>query len=170
MYIDWDECMCMECIYSCHIFVWFASKNKGNFAKIFCTDLYYVTWCVGWIVKRTGRFLIGRSITSTTLNNESCCTTTWTRTTSRTWNVSTGATKLGTKVRHVAGWGYNGQKDDYADIESSDDEDTAYDQTTRVGRQVDTGPILDRVVSQLPYFFYIKLHTNTFCIWGLYFS
>ena len=43
-------------------------------------------------------------------------------------------------------------EDDYADIESSDDEDTAYDQTTRVGRQVEVGPILDRVVSQLPYF------------------
>ena len=43
-------------------------------------------------------------------------------------------------------------EDDYADIESSDDEDTAYDQTTRVGRQVEAGPILDRVVSQLPYF------------------
>ena len=36
--------------------------------------------------------------------------------------------------------------------ESSDDEDTAYDQSTRVGRQVEAGPILDRVVSQLPYF------------------
>ena len=43
-------------------------------------------------------------------------------------------------------------EDDYADIESSDDEDTAYDQTTRVGRQVEAGPILDRVVSQLLYF------------------
>ena len=43
-------------------------------------------------------------------------------------------------------------EDDYADIESSDDEDTAYDQITRVGRQVEAGPILDRVVSQLPYF------------------
>ena len=29
-------------------------------------------------------------------------------------------------------------EDDYADIESSDDEDTAYDQATRVGRQVET--------------------------------
>ena len=37
-------------------------------------------------------------------------------------------------------------EDDYADIESSD-EDTAYDQTTHVGRQVEVGPILDRVVS-----------------------
>ena len=43
-------------------------------------------------------------------------------------------------------------EDDYANIESSDDEDTTYDQTTRVGRQVEAGPILDRVVSQLPYF------------------
>ena len=41
---------------------------------------------------------------------------------------------------------------DYADIESSDDEDMAYDQSTRAGRQVEVGPILDRVVSQLPYF------------------
>ena len=40
----------------------------------------------------------------------------------------------------------------YADIESSDDEDTAYDQSTCAGRQVEAGPILDRVVSQLPYF------------------
>ena len=43
-------------------------------------------------------------------------------------------------------------EDDYADIESSDDEDTAHNQTTHVGRQVEAGPILDRVVSQLPYF------------------
>ena len=43
-------------------------------------------------------------------------------------------------------------EDDYADIESSDDEDTMYDQSTHVGRQVEVGPILDRVVSQLAYF------------------
>ena len=43
-------------------------------------------------------------------------------------------------------------EDDYANIESSDDEDTAYDQSTRAGRQVEAGPILDRVVSQLSYF------------------
>ena len=43
-------------------------------------------------------------------------------------------------------------EDDYADIESSDDEYTTYDQSTRAGRQVEAGPILDRVVSQLPYF------------------
>ena len=42
-------------------------------------------------------------------------------------------------------------KDDYANIESSDDEDT-YDQSTHAGRQVEAGPILDIVVSQLPYF------------------
>ena len=41
---------------------------------------------------------------------------------------------------------------DYADIESFDDEDTTYDRSTRAGRQVEAGPILDRVVSQLPYF------------------
>ena len=43
-------------------------------------------------------------------------------------------------------------EDDYADIESSDDEDTAYGQPTRARRQVEAGPILDKVVSQLPYF------------------
>ena len=43
-------------------------------------------------------------------------------------------------------------EDDYADIESSDDEDMVYDQSTRAGRQVEAGPILDRLVSQLPYF------------------
>ena len=43
-------------------------------------------------------------------------------------------------------------EDDYANIESSDDEDTAYDQSTHAGRQVEAGPILDRVVSQLTYF------------------
>ena len=37
-------------------------------------------------------------------------------------------------------------------IESSDNEDTTYDRSTRAGRQVEAGPILDRVVSQLPYF------------------
>ena len=43
-------------------------------------------------------------------------------------------------------------EDDYTDIESSNDEDTAYDQLTHVGRQVEVGLILDRVISQLPYF------------------
>ena len=33
-------------------------------------------------------------------------------------------------------------EDDNVDIESSDDENTAYDQTTRVGRLVEAGPIL----------------------------
>jgi hypothetical protein len=37
--------------------------------------------------------------------------------------------------------------DDYADIDSSDDEDTEYDQSTRLGTQVEVAPILDRVVS-----------------------
>uniref|UniRef100_K3YE39 Aminotransferase-like plant mobile domain-containing protein n=1 Tax=Setaria italica TaxID=4555 RepID=K3YE39_SETIT len=36
-------------------------------------------------------------------------------------------------------------QDDYTDIQSSDDEDTVYDQSTRAGRQVETGPILDRM-------------------------
>ena len=35
---------------------------------------------------------------------------------------------------------------DYSDIDSSDDEETAYDQSTIVGRQVEATPILDRVV------------------------
>jgi hypothetical protein len=39
---------------------------------------------------------------------------------------------------------------DYADIESYEDEDTVYDHTTHVGRQVEAGPILDRVVCHLP--------------------
>ena len=43
-------------------------------------------------------------------------------------------------------------EDYYADIESSDDENTTYDQSTREVRQVEAGSILDRVVSQLPYF------------------
>jgi hypothetical protein len=44
-------------------------------------------------------------------------------------------------------------QDDYADIESSEDEDTAYNHSTRVGRQVGAGPILDRVVCHLLYFY-----------------
>ena len=43
-------------------------------------------------------------------------------------------------------------EDDYADIKFSDDEDTPYNQSTRVERQMEVEPILDRVVSQLPYF------------------
>jgi hypothetical protein len=39
---------------------------------------------------------------------------------------------------------------DYTDIESSEDEDTTYDRTTRVGRRVEAEPILDRVVCHLP--------------------
>jgi hypothetical protein len=35
---------------------------------------------------------------------------------------------------------------DYADIESSDDEQTSYDLATRAGTQVESAPILDRVV------------------------
>jgi hypothetical protein len=37
--------------------------------------------------------------------------------------------------------------DHYADIDSSSDEDTEYDQTTRLGSQVEAAPILDRVVN-----------------------
>ena len=38
-------------------------------------------------------------------------------------------------------------EDDYANIESSDDEDTAYGESIRAGRQVEAGPILDIVIS-----------------------
>ena len=51
--------------------------------------------------------------------------------------------------------------DDFTDIESSNDEDTSYDQATCAGRQVEASPILDRVVSQLSYFSmlsYILIH------------
>jgi hypothetical protein len=37
--------------------------------------------------------------------------------------------------------------DDYADIDSSDNEETEYDLSTRLGTQVEAAPILDRVVS-----------------------
>jgi hypothetical protein len=37
--------------------------------------------------------------------------------------------------------------EDYADIDSSDDEETEYDLSTRLGTQVEAAPILDRVVS-----------------------
>ena len=37
-------------------------------------------------------------------------------------------------------------EDDYANIESSDDEDTSYDLATRAGMQMEAAPILDRVV------------------------
>ncbi|XP_012702784.1 serine/threonine-protein phosphatase 7 long form homolog isoform X1 [Setaria italica] len=46
-----------------------------------------------------------------------------------------------TRHRLRAAW----TEDDYADIHSSDDEDTVYDQSTRAGRQVEAGPILDRM-------------------------
>ena len=35
---------------------------------------------------------------------------------------------------------------DYADIESSEDEDTVYDRSTREGRVVEAGPMFDREV------------------------
>jgi hypothetical protein len=38
---------------------------------------------------------------------------------------------------------------DYADIRSSEDEDTAYDRATRGGTQVEAAPVLDRVVSNV---------------------
>uniref|UniRef100_K4A0S3 Aminotransferase-like plant mobile domain-containing protein n=1 Tax=Setaria italica TaxID=4555 RepID=K4A0S3_SETIT len=50
-------------------------------------------------------------------------------------------TNSATRHRLKAAW----TEDDYADIHSSDDEDTVYDQSTRAGRQVEVGPILDRM-------------------------
>jgi hypothetical protein len=41
---------------------------------------------------------------------------------------------------------------DCANIESPKDEDMTYDWTTRVGRQVEAGPVLDRVVHHLDFF------------------
>jgi len=38
---------------------------------------------------------------------------------------------------------------DYADIESSEDEDTMYDRSTREGRVVEDGPMFDRVGNSL---------------------
>ena len=35
---------------------------------------------------------------------------------------------------------------DYADIDSTDDEGTTYDEATRLGTQVEVAPVLDRVV------------------------
>ena len=35
---------------------------------------------------------------------------------------------------------------DYANIESSEDEDTVYDRSTQEGRVVEAGPMFDRVV------------------------
>ena len=46
-----------------------------------------------------------------------------------------------TRAHDAGGWRYEFQcsniETNYADIESSDDEDTAYDQSTRAGRQVE---------------------------------
>jgi hypothetical protein len=55
---------------------------------------------------------------------------------------TTSGTRLGTRTKLRGQWTYT----DYADIDSSDDEDTAYDQSTRVGRQVEVASILDRMV------------------------
>jgi hypothetical protein len=63
-----------------------------------------------------------------------------------TTTVTAGGTKLGNMVRRCKlrqQW----TADDYTDIDSSDDEDTEYDQSTRLGTQVEATPILDRVVS-----------------------
>jgi hypothetical protein len=45
---------------------------------------------------------------------------------------------------------------DYAELESSDDEDTSYDLVTRHGTHVEAAPILDRVVLILLYFNFCK--------------
>jgi hypothetical protein len=65
---------------------------------------------------------------------------TWMRTSMTT--KTTSGTRLGTRTKLRGQWTYT----DYADIDSSDDEDTAYDQSTRVGRQVEVASILDRMV------------------------
>jgi hypothetical protein len=70
--------------------------------------------------------------------------------TSRTQTESIGGTyHQATRPRLKLQWTH----DDYADIESFEDEDTAYDHSTRVGRQVEAGLILDRVVCHLLYFY-----------------
>jgi hypothetical protein len=49
-------------------------------------------------------------------------------------------------------------QDDYADIASSDDENTTYDVRGREGQAVELGPILDRVVCSL------RLKTRNFLL------
>ena len=54
-------------------------------------------------------------------------------------------------------------QDDYADIASSDDDDTPYDQSTRLGTQVEIAPVLDRVVMfNLIAYFPIDINTTTY--------
>ena len=55
--------------------------------------------------------------------------------------------------------------DDYVDIDSSDDEDTEYDQSTRLGTQVEVAPILDRVVSfKMVLFNFYTRHVSMVCL------
>lgn len=48
--------------------------------------------------------------------------------------------------RRHRSWRQQWIADDYVDIDSFDDEGTAYDQSTRLGTRVEAAPILDRVV------------------------
>ena len=54
---------------------------------------------------------------------------------------------------------------DYADIESSDDEQTSYDLATRAGTQVEPAPIVDRVVMSTitPSFKYLGFERINIC-------
>ena len=58
---------------------------------------------------------------------------------------------------------------DYANIESSDDEQTSYDLATRAGTQVEPEPILDRVVMSTitpSYLFQLGIHVN-YSMWSM---
>jgi hypothetical protein len=55
--------------------------------------------------------------------------------------------------------------DDYADIDSSDDEDTTYNQSTRLGTKVEVAPILDRVVSfKMVLLIFNTIHVPSVCL------
>ena len=115
-----------------------------------------------WIVRRIERFLTGRSTTSTTLSNGSRCTTMWTRTTSRTRTVSSGSTKLGTNVRHVADRGYNGQK--MTTPTSSPPTMKTRRTTSRLVQEGRTD--LGQSGKPIILFLYVKLHNNTLGVLG----
>jgi hypothetical protein len=54
---------------------------------------------------------------------------------------------------------------DYADIDSSDDEDTEYNHSTRLGTQVEAAPILDRVVSfKMVLLNFNTIHVSSVCL------
>jgi hypothetical protein len=50
----------------------------------------------------------------------------------------------------------------YAELESSDGEDNAYDLATQQGTQVEVAPILDRVVLRSSLFQILQMHCCTF--------